>query len=1201
MNKFTFLFLTLLLIPMLGSSQADAKKQIGLQFVEQNAEAWGLTKGDIENILVTDVVHHKHNGVTTIFMNQTFNGIPVEGATMNMNVSPENKVDFHRSNFVENLKSQINAGSAKITSEQAINATANDLYIALTRKSQVKKQINKNHFIYEGLNLSQHDIPAALRYIELEDGKYQLVWNTLVYPPKSANSWNVFVNAENGEITSKENMTIFCNLHGLNYERAHDCSSHAAETTKAKTKASKASTAGAVHENGSYTVYQIPAESPIHGTQSTVVDPGLEIASPYGWHDRDGELGAEFTNTNGNNVHALVDTDRDNIPDRDEPDGGDDLIFDYPHQVNLAGEFNYDAAVLNLYYSVNTFHDILYLYGFTESNGNFQRNNYGNGGVSGDPIIAREAAGDPAAANSPIWNNASYSNTTDGTSSAISMGVWQSGASIFKIDEPGELAGPYAVGQTATDNTWGHNWGQDMIEVTGKVALARDANPQTPTQCCGEIVNTDEIAGNIALIDRGTCEFGTKCLNAEEAGAVAVIICNVFGVNGGDGEETINMAAGADGLAVTIPGIFAPKSMCDRIKATIGSNEDVIVTFSTELDQGPSTFNSSFDNGVVFHEYGHGFNNRVLGGPNSLGGLGNAEQMGEGWSDYFSLILTIEEGDTGADARGIGTYLLGQAPSGRGIRRYPYSTDMSINPLTYDGIKAAPGADPHHVGEPWTAVLWDITWAMIDLYGLDNDWSNLESGNARAMRLVTDGVAFVGASPGFEDARDAILQADIVNFDGEHQCLLWELFARRGMGFFMDQGSSDNFDDGTENFDPLPTCIKELKIRKSASDIIDAGGAITVILQIANHTDDAIENVVVTDELPDGLTFDPTSSTIPGTVNGNMLVFDIGTMESLDEMTIAYDVMSDPSNQTVATFYDDIEGSIAPWDIEFIEGTNIWNTTTLNSNSGTKSWTVESPDTESKQNLIYKDLEITGTNPVLRFYHKFNTELGSDGGYITVSRDQGQTWFTMGADDFVRGGYNSDIQYGTFAIPALEGFSGFRQDYEASYLDMSDFAGETVYVRWVFGSDDNTTSTNTEFIPGWYVDDLQIIDLFSYNASACISGTDTDNMCTLAETTFVDAPLESVAVEDLADSGFSLTIQPNPVSDNAIINIGSLVQGDVILQLQSAEGRVLSKAKVSLHGPQTSVNMDTKTLPSGFYFVTLQLGNKVLTEKLIKN
>ena len=45
------------------------------------------------------------------------------------------------------------------------------------------------------------------------------------------------------------------------------------------------------------------------------------------------------------------------------------------------------------------------------------------------------------------------------------------------------------------------------------------------------------------------------------------------------------------------------------------------------------------DNGIVVHEYGHGISNRFTGG-GSGSCLGNAEQMGEGWSDYYALMLT---------------------------------------------------------------------------------------------------------------------------------------------------------------------------------------------------------------------------------------------------------------------------------------------------------------------------------------------------------------------------------------------------------------------------------------------------------------------------------------------------------------------------------------------------------------------------------
>jgi extracellular elastinolytic metalloproteinase len=61
------------------------------------------------------------------------------------------------------------------------------------------------------------------------------------------------------------------------------------------------------------------------------------------------------------------------------------------------------------------------------------------------------------------------------------------------------------------------------------------------------------------------------------------------------------------------------------------------------------------DNGIIIHEYGHGISNRLTGGPGAAGCLGNQEQAGEGWSDYFAVLMTMQPGDTGAQRRGVGT------------------------------------------------------------------------------------------------------------------------------------------------------------------------------------------------------------------------------------------------------------------------------------------------------------------------------------------------------------------------------------------------------------------------------------------------------------------------------------------------------------------------------------------------------------------
>jgi subtilisin-like proprotein convertase family protein len=214
----------------------------------------------------------------------------------------------------------------------------------------------------------------------------------------------------------------------------------------------------------------------------------------------------------------------------------------------------------------------------------------------------------------------------------------------------------------------------------------------------------------------------------------------------------------------------------------------------------------SLDNGVIVHEYGHGISNRLTGGPSNTSCLYNSEQMGEGWSDWFGLVMTIEAGDTGTEPRGIGTWLLGQGPSGSGVREYRYSTDMAINPHTYGDVGNV--AVPHGVGSIWSAMLWEVTWLLIEEHGFNpdifGDWTT--GGNNLAMQLVIDGLKLQPCLPGFVDGRDAILLADLALTGGQNECLIWEGFAKRGLGYSAIQGSSDSTSDGIEAFDIPPTC-----------------------------------------------------------------------------------------------------------------------------------------------------------------------------------------------------------------------------------------------------------------------------------------------------------------------------------------------------------------------------------------------------------
>ena len=227
------------------------------------------------------------------------------------------------------------------------------------------------------------------------------------------------------------------------------------------------------------------------------------------------------------------------------------------------------------------------------------------------------------------------------------------------------------------------------------------------------------------------------------------------------------------------------------------------------------------DNGVVVHEYVHGISSRLTGGANNPNCLFNDEQMGEGWSDYYALMLTIDPTDVATDARPIGTWLIGEGPNDNGIRTFPYSTDFAINSHTYNDINTE--SIPHGVGSVWAEMLWEMTWEIIAVEGFDTDIYNGTGGNNTALALVTEGLKLQPCSPGFVDGRDAILAADEALYGGSHTCEIWAAFARRGLGFSASQGNTNSRSDGTEAFD-LPPSFSSLGV---IDEVCLAGGVIT--------------------------------------------------------------------------------------------------------------------------------------------------------------------------------------------------------------------------------------------------------------------------------------------------------------------------------------------------------------------------------------
>ncbi len=610
----------------LSAPKAGSPFEIATQYLQANAAKLGLQPADLANYMVTSQYADALTGTTHIYLQQTHNGLPVANAVLSINVAKSGEVINVGSTFVPGLgTNSLTAPSAALTASAALAAAVGDLGLTLTQSATVlSAQAHPNDpAVLAAAEVSRDPIPASLNYVVTADG-VQLGWRYVLRTPDGQHWYDVIAAGDTGKAVWQNDWV----------------------------------------DHATYNVLPQPNESVQDGGFSVLTNPNDTAASPFGWHDTNGIVGAEFLDTRGNNVDAHLDRDGNDAADPgSRPSGGAALNFSgnafdatkQPYDTPAVDPSNLnrndEAAVVNLFYANNILHDIHYHYGFTEAAGNFQSNNYGNGGAGADAVQA-DAQDD---ANNFTRDNANFATPPDGQAPRMQM---------YEFD----LTSP-----------------------------RRD---------------------------------------------------------------------------------------------------------------------SDLDNGVIFHEYGHGVSNRLTGGPADANALNSLQSggMGEGWSDFWALMLTQRPADLQNAAVPIGNYVLGLAASGGGIRRHPYSFNMGAggNPQTFGDFNTS--NEVHDAGELWATVLWDINWLLSDKYGYDANLytgynpaaapgTPAAAGNKLALQLVMDGLKNQPANPTFLQARDAIILSDQVLTGGKNYSELWLAFARRGFGFSADAGVDANATIVTEAFD----------------------------------------------------------------------------------------------------------------------------------------------------------------------------------------------------------------------------------------------------------------------------------------------------------------------------------------------------------------------------------------------------------------
>lgn len=599
-----------------------------LAFLNSHQTEFGLVAGDLINPLVTGQYTDADTGISHVYLSQQVNGLPVVFTSFSIGIAANGSVISAGGGFVRGLNSKIaptTNPSPRLSALDAVSYAAASLGITPTKAPTIETAAAtpRDAWVIDAPGVSMAPITARLAYTPTPDGSAVLTWQLEIQTLDTLHWYDMTIDAQNGVVRSRVDWV----------------------------------------DNDNYNVVSPPNESVQDGGFSIVTNPASTSASPFGWHDNNGAIGAEFQDTRGNNVLAQLDRDANNSPDTNppRPNGGAALnfagfAFD-PTQAPTVLQ-NQNVAVVNLFAMNNFLHDVHYAYGFTEAAGNFQTNNYGNGGLGNDAVQADAQDGSGT-------NNANFGTPNDGSAPRMQMYIWTS------------------------------------------------ANP-------------------------------------------------------------------------------------DR--------------------------DSDLDNGVITHEYGHGVSNRLTGGPANSSAL-DAQQsggMGEGWGDFWAMMMTQRPTDLQSAGYGMATYVANQSQSGSGIRRFRYSYDMSINPLTYDAYGTSGttsygvsrSTQVHNTGEIWASTLWDLNWLLINKYGFDPNlatgWSPnpgpANAGNKLTLRLVMDALKLQPANPSFTQARDAIIAADIALNGGNDLFEIWSAFARRGLGQGASSGSSSSTATPTLSF-TLPMLV----------------------------------------------------------------------------------------------------------------------------------------------------------------------------------------------------------------------------------------------------------------------------------------------------------------------------------------------------------------------------------------------------------
>jgi len=818
------------------------------------------------------------------------------------------------------------------------------------------------------------------------------------------------------------------------------------------------------------------------GEVQAAINSNLVVMEAFN-HTFDKWLPDNATTTSGNNVVAISDFDGSlDLSDGDlVPQVRAGRVLNYPYdttQEPLATAAQASAGAVNVFFTTNWLHDWWYDSGFTEATGNAQVDNFGRGGIDGDPLRAFAQNGALAGSR----DNAFMATPGDGGSPLMAMFLWSAGTNTALSTPAGLVRSEAFVA------------GPHTFDLTGQIVVVDDG-VAPGNDACQPI--TSNVAGKIALVTfSAACGSIVAVANVAAAGAVGVVLAD------GALDDPRLFAGNA---AANIPGVAIGATDGAALAARIAAGPTVVELSSAP--NGPER-DGDLDNTVVSHEWGHYLHHRL-----TICDFGaQCSGMSEGWGDFDALMLVARDGD---DRNG--TYAMGQYAEDDGtfdaaffgIRRFPYSLDRSKNDLSFRHIADSaalpdlPGrpngiinSEVHNVGEVWASMMWEVFNVLIDQHGFD-------IAHRRMSDLVVAGMLLAPPEATFTEQRDALLAA-ASGLDTDDLLLMAAAFAGRGLGSCA-VGPS-NGAPGNEGVVESGTIAAKLEVGTATltddgvscdhDGVLDPGESGLLRVTVANAGPLAAEQVTVTPSttsagirfgtpvvLPALQPFSSVDLAIPVTLlasaprNTSVTInLHIAGEDTCDRAgtTISLTQRTGIDELVAATKVDQVETTLTPWTPTGSFATALWGRASIATNHV---WFGQDADFITDTQLVSPALAVSPSDSfIVKIDHAFDLESSGgnlfDGGVIELSSDGGATWRDVSAFG-VDPGYTGLIFVGAenplSGQPAFSGTSpGFPALRTLTLNFGTQLAGRSVMLRFRIGTDEAVAQT------GWVIDNIDV-------------------------------------------------------------------------------------------------------------------------------